>query len=260
MFICITMLACGNQNDVTGNDDSKVLATIGGDSVTEAYLAAFLNSKDLSQLSEQQKKQGLDALINQLSLANQAAKDGLTMTQQQVFEIELAKQRILAQLAIEQHLAANPISEDDIQAEYKRITGELKGEEYHVRHLLFQDEVQALQTLDQITTGADYVAVESVYLRENAQVKNVGDIGWVNIMQVPEVFRSPLQSMPPGSVHPKTLVSQFGVHILYLENKRPLHIPELEKVEAGIRKTLTQKKISRFEQLSVIKAKAKIVK
>lgn len=260
LIILLSLLACGKQTDVAIKDDSKVLAAVGDYQVTEAYLAAFLSSQGLTQATDQQRAQGLDAIVKQLSLAHQANKDGLRLTQQQAFEIEQTKHRALAQAAIEKHLVANPISDADIQGEYQRITGELKGEEFHVRHLLFQDEVEALQVLDQINAGKGYAAAEAVYLAANPQVKNVGDIGWVNIMQVPEIFKAPLQSMPVASVHSNTLVSQYGVHVLYLENKRPLLAPEFDTVEAGIRKALRQQKIDRYQQLVVIKAKAKIVK
>ena len=263
LFLCLillTLVACNKQADVSIKDDSKVLATVGEHNITEAYLAAFLSSQGMAQATDQQKAQGLDAVVKQLSLAQLAKKAGLTLTQQQAFEIEQAKHRALAQAAIKLHLAENPITAADIQAEYQRITEALQGEEFHVRHLLFEDEVEALSVLDQIKAGESYKNAEAAYLLVNSQVKNVGDIGWVNIMQVPEVFRAPLQSMQPGTTHPRTLISQYGVHVLYLEDKRPLIAPALETVEAGIRQTLKKQKIDRYQQLAVIKAKAKIVK
>ena len=259
LTILLSLGACKQSTDAAIKDDSKVLATIGDYQVTDAYLTAFLSTQGMPQPTEQQLTQGLDAVIKQMSLVHQAKQAGLTLTQQQLFEIEQAKHRALAQAAINQHLASNPISDADIQAEYQRITEELKGEEYHVRHLLFEDEVKALGVLDQIQAGESYENAEAGYLLANPQVKNVGDIGWVNIMQVPEVFRLPLRSMQAGSVHSRTLVSQFGVHVLYLEGKRPLVAPALETVEAGIRQTLRQRKVDRYQQLAVIKAKAKVV-
>ena len=260
LSVLLSLLACKQSTDVAIKDNSQVLATVGDYEITEAYLTAFLTSQGMAQATEQQQTQGLDVLIKQMSLAHLAKQAGLTITQQQGFEIEQAKHRALAQVAVNQHLANNPISDADIQAEYRRITEELKGEEYHVRHLLFEDEVEALGVLDQIKAGESYENAETAYLLAYPQVKNVGDIGWVNIMQVPEVFRLPLRSMPTGSVHPRTLVSQFGVHVLFLEDKRPLVAPALETVEAGIRQTLRQRKVDRYQQLAVIKAKAKVIK
>jgi len=259
LIIILLISACGHQSNDLVVDDSKVLVTVGEYQVKEAYLAAFLKSNGVEQANDDQKKQGLDTVVKQLSLAHQAKKNGLKLTQQQAFVIEQAKQQALAQVAIDKHLADNPITDVDIQLEYKRITDELKGEEFHVRHLLYQDETEALEALDKINAGDSYLTIEAEYLSINPQVKNVGDIGWVNVMQVPEVFRAPLQSMAVDSIHPNTLISQYGVHVLFLENKRPLVAPGLDKVEVGIRQTLRQKKIERYQQLAVIKAKVKVV-
>lgn len=253
----LSLQACNNSEQNQINDDSKVLAGVGDVIITEAYLAAFLSSQGVQQPNEQQKAQGLDVLVKQASLAQLAKKSGIGLSQQHSFEIQQAKQRALAQAAIDQHLADNPISDADIKAEYQRIVDELDDKQYHVRHLLFQDESQALETLDQIKVDHNYSAAEAAYLSAHAGVKNVGDIGWVNIMQVPEVFRGPLQNMQAGTTHPKTLVSQYGVHVLHLEAVRPLVKPEITAVEAGIRQTLKQRKIDRYQQLAVIKAKAK---
>jgi len=264
LVIFLTLLACNESADTSIKDESKVLATVGDFHITEDYLTAFLNSRGVDQVEDQQqnkqlRSQGLDVLVKQVSLAHQAEKAGYQLTQQHAFEIQQAKQRALAQIAIEKHLSANPVTTADVEAEYQRTSEALKGEEYHVHHLLYADETEALDVLDQIKTSDNYLAAEADYLLAHPNVKNVGDIGWINIMQVPEVFRKPLQVMPINSTHPQTLVSQYGVHILYLEAKRPLVAPELETVEAGIRQSLRQQKIDRYQQLAVIKAKAKIV-
>lgn len=260
LIICLfSLLACNQTSDVDIKDDSKLLATVGDLRITEAYLNAFLTSSGVQQANEQQKSQALDVLVKQMSLAHQANQSGLELSLQQAFEIQHAKYRALAQAAIDKHVEDNPVLEADIKAEYLRITEAMQGDEYHVRHLLFTDEVKALEVLDQIKAGESYLVAEAAYLLDHPQVKNVGDIGWVNSMQVPEVFRQPLQSMATETTHPRALVSQFGVHVLYLEAKRPLVKPDLSVVEAGIRQTLIQKKIEKYRQLAVIKAKAKLV-
>ncbi len=261
LLALMSLVACNQlATDEVIVDDSKTLAEVGEYKVTEAYLSAFLYSKGLTQPTEQQQAQALEGLVKQLSLAHQANKSGLKLTQQQAFEIKQAKQLALAQVAIEQHLIENPITDEDLKTEYKRISDELKGEEFHVRHLLYQDEAEALQVLDEIKGSGDYLTAEKAYLLVNPSTKNVGNLGWVNIMQVPEVFRKPLQTMQADDFHPQTLISQYGVHILYLDGKRPLVAPDFSEVEAGIRQTLRQRKIDRYQQLMVIKSKAKVSK
>ncbi len=261
LFILIplcSLMACDQSAQSTLKDPSTPVAVVGDYQITEAYLNAYLTSQGLQQPTAEQSNQALDELIKQVALTHQAKVAGLQLPLVQSLLIEQAKHRALAQLAVEQHLLNNPVTEAQIEAEYQRITAELKGEEYRVSHLLFQDEAQAIQTLDQINAGQSYLTVESEYMLQHAQVKNVGDIGWVNLMQVPEAFRLPLQNMTEQTVFPEVLVSQFGAHVLYLADKRALQAPEFATVKPGIKKSLEQQVIDRYQQLAVIKAKVKV--
>ncbi len=258
LFFCL--MACQQKDSGSIEDTSEVVATVGEYEVTKAYLSAYLASQGLRQASTEQTAKALDDVVKQLALVEQARKMTLELSIDQQLMLEQAKHRSLAQAAIKKHLADHPVTEADMQAEYERITAELQGEEYHVRHLLFQDEAQAIQVLDKIKTGDDYLKEEATYLQANPQGRNVGDIGWVNIMQVPEVFREPLKIMTVDSVHPQTLVSQYGVHVLYLDDKRPLDAPGFEAVKVGVKQTLEQRKIDRYQQLAVIKSKVKVIR
>lgn len=259
ILLCLCLIACQQSTDNQVVDNSAVLATVGEDNITETYLDTYLLSQGIQEASNEQSKQALDELVQQFALANQAQKAGLTLNLQQQLSLDLAKKRSLAQAAIQKHLVENPVTEADMQAEYQRITAELAGVEYHVRHLLFQDEGQAIEVLDNIKAGSDYVTEEMTYLADNAQVRNVGDIGWVNLMQVPAAFRNPLKKMVVDSIHPHPLVSEFGVHVLYLDGKRALDAPNYETVKTGIKQTLEQKKVNRYRQLAVVKSRAKRV-
>ncbi len=261
LMLFFGLSAC--QDSGTGQaieDDSKVLATVGTYQVTQAYLNAYLQAKGVKQADQQQAAQALDEVIKMLSLGHQAEQSGMQLSLDQSLRIEQTRHRAMAQVAMEQYLLDKPVTEEDIKAEYQRVTAALQGQEYHVHHMLFNDEVPALSALDQLASGENYLAIEQQYLGGLESPKNVGDIGWVNIMQVPEVFRGPLQSLQAGQFHPTALQSQFGVHVLYLADKRPLTPPDYEAVKAGIKQSLEKEKLDRYQQLAVIKSKAKIVK
>ncbi|MCX7554541.1 peptidylprolyl isomerase [Marinicella sp. S1101] len=260
LLCCALLVACGQDVERATVDDSKVLAEVGDQPVTQAYLNAYLASQGMQSANAEQSAKALDALIKQMALAQMAEKSKIQLPLQQKLMLQQAKNRSLAQAAIKQNLLDNPVTEAEMRTEYERITKQLAGEEYHVRHLLYQDETQAIEVLNEIQGGADYITTEAAYLQANPNMRNVGDIGWVNIMQVPEVFREPLKTMATAAVYSRTLVSQYGVHVLYLEAKRDLVPPEFEAVKAGIMKTLEQKKSDRFQQLAVIKAKVKTSK
>ncbi len=257
LIAVLLLSACKDKTSITVNDTSAVLATVGEYDITQAYLDAYLASKGANEATDQQKAFALGELIKLVALANEARKSELKPSLDQYLRLEQLQHQVLAKAAVDNQLSNYPVTEAEILAEYEKTTAVITGDEYHVRHLLFQDESQAVAVLDQLNAGLDYLEAESAYLKNNPVGRNVGNIGWVNVMQVPEVFREPLKTMPIKTVYPKTLVSQFGVHVLYLAGKRPLLAPEFEEVKAGIKKTLEQRKIEKYEQLAVIKAKVK---
>lgn len=255
--VCLLTTAC--QQDTTWTDDSPVLARVGEVNISEQMVAAYLLNQGVAQPTDEQLTAALDALVKQQALVNQAHKAGLELSVLQRQSIELLKNQALAERMVNKHLQDNPVSDAEVKAEYARVTSELKGQEYHVRHLLYQDETQAIEALDTINEGVAYPVVEQMYLQQVGQVRNVGDIGWVNLKQVPESFRGPLQNLSAGQVHQQVVVSQFGVHVLYLEDKRELIAPDFETVREGIRKSLEDKAAERFKQLAQVKSKAVIL-
>jgi len=259
LFMVLILGAC-NNNESSLNDTSKVLVRVGETAITEKTLQAYMVNLGISQPNKAQLDQALDDLIKQQSLVHQAKKEGLSLSDEQRLSIKLLEGQALAQLAVQAYLASHPVSDADIKAEYNRITRELKGVEYKVHHLLFKDEVEALKVLDAITAGENYLQLEADYLSAHAAVQNVGDIGWVNVRQVPEAFHAPLEKLQPKNVYDQVVISKFGAHVLYLEDKRKVPLPVFENVKEGIRKTLEQKSIERYKQLAQIKAKVVVVK
>ncbi len=247
------------QSDKTEiEDSSRVLAHVGEKTVTEKYVAAFLFNRGVKEPTEAQFKQALDEVVKQQSLLLQAEKAGLALTTEQMLSIQQLKDQAMSQLAIQNHLANNPVSEEEVKAEYDRIVTELKGSEYKLRHMLYQDEVQALLALDEINAGKTYLDKEKEYLASIGPVQNVGDLGWVNIKQVPEPFHKPIQQMSDKQVHDQVVITQYGAHVIYLEAKRESAPPVYDEVKQGIRKTLEKKSTERYEQLAKVKAKVTV--
>ncbi len=253
-LILLLLAACADQTE-TINDDSRILVKVGDKPITEKYVQAYLFNRGVKDPSKEQIDQALDALIKQQALLQQAEKQSLQLSTEQQLSIQQLKDQAMSQLAMQAYLDKNPITDEAIKAEYDQIVTELQGAEFKVRHMLFQDEVQALEYLDKINEDNSYLDVEAEYLEVFSQVKNVGDIGWVNIKQVPDSFQEPLQQMSAGQVYNEIVISQFGAHVLFLEDKRDTDPPPFETVKAGIKKSLTIKAQNRYQQIALAKAK-----
>lgn len=259
-FIAFMLLAACQPNSSDIDDSSVVLVHVGDKPITIKYVEAYLFNRGVKNPSQDQIDQALELVIKQQSLLLQAEKAGLELTTDQKLSIQQLRDQAMSELAMQDYLSNNPVTEAEIKAEYDRIVGELKGVEFKVHHMLYQDEVQALMALDEINAGKPYLEKESEYLSAMGPAKNIGDLGWINIKQVPEPFQKPMQEMDAGQVHDKVLISQYGAHILYLAGKRNSAPPVFEEVKEGIRKSLENKAAERFEQLAKVKAKVTVRK
>lgn len=257
LLLSLSLLACNQSNDNKIADDSRVLLTVNNVPISEQAVQVFLQNQGIGKPSEAQLNQAVKQLTEQQLWLDYALKQTLQLDVQQQIGLQQLQDQIMVQQAVKHYLDSLSITEADLQAEYKRVTEEIKDQLFHVHHLLYRDEVDALQMLDKINAGLTFPEAESEYLQAHSDLQNVGDIGWVNLKQVPESFTAPLQDLKPETVYDKPIISQFGAHVLYLEAKKKSAPPKFEDAKAGIERSLQQKQLERFKQLLEAKANIK---
>jgi peptidyl-prolyl cis-trans isomerase C len=200
----------------------------------------------------------LDKLIEEVAMANIAAKKQLPMTREQMNSFKYLQLRALASNAKLDYLSNNKSSDEELKQEYNTVVEQTKGQEYHVHHLLYTDEIEAITVLDEIKTAEDFKAKEALYIEENPNKVNVGNLGWLNLLQLPKSFKEILPNMTENTVNQKVISSQFGAHIVYLEAIRETPAPAFEDVKGGIENSLKAKKLSKFAQLAKAKSRVSI--
>ena len=247
---------CNNQTDEL--PDSKTIAVVGDKIVTADMYQAFLQANGISNPDKALAKQAFDKLVDEVALANRAEQEKLTLTTLQLNTLKYLRIKSQANNAAMAYLKKNEVTQQEIEKEYNQANKNSGAVQYHVHHLLFKDEVEAIKQRDKLNSVSDYLAYEKTYLSSKSQSKNMGDLGWVNLTQLPKEFAKALKTAQEGQVLTDVVNSQFGAHIVYLEEKRPLQPPPLESVKAGIIKTLKAKKLSKYTQLARAKAHVKV--
>jgi peptidyl-prolyl cis-trans isomerase C len=249
----IFLISC-QQSQETQLPESKVLAVVGESAVTEDMFKAFLKANGVVNPSEEIAARALDQLIDEVAMANIAIKKELKLSAEQLNALNYLKIRAHSQNAQLDYVKANPISDEEIKAEYEGASAVTGGFEYKIHHMQFVDEVQAINVLEQITSGDDYLLQQAAYL-ETTTFKNVGELGWVNLKQLPESFAQSMLVAEKDQVLKDVVKSQFGAHVVYVEDIRPLTPPAFEDVKEGIISSLKAKKASKFKQLARAKSK-----
>jgi peptidyl-prolyl cis-trans isomerase C len=205
--------------------------------------------------SPELRKRVKDELIQREVLLQEAAKRGIADRADVKFQIDAQRQNTIAGALVRDELAKHPITDAQVKAEYDKQKSAVGGQEYHARHILVEKEDEAKAIIDQLNKGAKFedLAKKS---KDPGSAERGGDLGW----NVPDGFVKPFSDamvkLAKGKYTDKPVQSQFGWHVIKLEDSRPVEFPPMDKVAPQIRETLQQQQVQAF--IAGLKAKAKI--
>ncbi|MDJ0656579.1 MAG: peptidyl-prolyl cis-trans isomerase [Xanthomonadales bacterium] len=219
-------------------DAQASLATVNGVRVTEAQLEAFMRLRRQNFADAAARQRSLAEYIDLMLLAREARATGLE-DDQTLAEIEVQRVSLLANKALTEFARAETITDEQLQSEYSRQIGVTGGREYLLHHIMVADENSAADILARLQEGVEFDLLAAAAAPELGE-GNAGEIGWVNLAQVPASFADPLSLMTRNSYAPRPIRSEYGWHVLYLKDFREFEPPEFEDVKEGIRSTLAR--------------------
>jgi len=240
---------------------AKQIASVDGQAITEEQLNQFVTllveqgAQDSPELREQVKQE----MIHRLVAVKAAQKAGLDKRPNVQQELELARQGILVRALIADHLDKNPIDDKKLQAEYDKIkAAQPERKEYKVRHILVEEQKQAEDLLAQIKAKkisfADAAGKHSI---DPGSGKNGGDLGWGPASNYVPEFAQAVESLKKGATVEQPVQSQFGWHIIQVEDDRPVEFPALDDVKPQLEEMMRQQQVVEFQQKLVEDANIK---
>lgn len=196
-----------------------------------------------------------DELINREILIQEADKLGLGSQADVKSQVEIARQSILIRALVADYLKKNPVKDADIKAEYDRFKAQASDKEYHARHILVEKEEDAKAIIVKLKAGAKFedLAKQS---KDPGSAANGGDLDWAAPAAFVKPFSDAMTSLQKGQLYDTPVKTQFGYHVIRLDDVRAAKIPTLEEVKPQIAEGLQQKKLQAFQQQ--LRAKAKI--
>lgn len=196
-----------------------------------------------------------DELINREVLAQEADRQGISARPEIKNQIDLARQSIVIRALAQEYLAKNPVKEDEMKAEYDKFKATQSGKEYHARHILVEKEDEAKAIIAKLKGGAKFeeLAAQS---KDQGSAKQGGDLGWAPPDAFVKPFSDAMVGLKAGEITQTPVQSQFGYHVIKLEETRDAQMPGFEEVKGQIAESLQQRKLQTFQQ--DLKKKAKI--
>lgn len=205
--------------------------------------------------SEELRAAVREELIRREVLTQAATKQGVDKKSQVQGQMELARQGVLIGAYLNDYVQANPVSAADIQKEYEAIKARLGDKEYKVRHVLVEKEDEAKAIIDKLKKGEkfDELAKQS---KDPGSKDRGGDLGWANRAAYVKPFSDAMSLLEKGKYTQAPVKSDFGWHVIQLDDIRDLKGPDLEQVKPQLMQRMQQQMIQKL--VLDLRAKAKI--
>lgn len=233
------------------------LAVVNGKPVPSSR--ADLMVKQLStqgqQDSPQLRNMVKEELINREVLIQEADKRGLSNSADVKNQVEIARQSIVIRALVADYIKKNPVSDADIKAEYDKFKSQAGDKEYHARHILVEKEEDAKAVIAKLKGGAKFeeLAKQS---KDPGSAANGGDLDWAPPSAFVKPFSDAMVSLQKGQITDNPVKTQFGFHVIKLDDVRDAKIPPFEEVKPQIAESLQQQKLQAFQQ--DLRKKAKV--
>jgi peptidyl-prolyl cis-trans isomerase C len=208
---------------------------------------------DSPELREQIKQE----LINREVLAQEAKKQGVGLQPEVKEQIDMQSQLILIRGLIAEYTKKNPISDAAVKAEYDKAKADAANEkEYHARHILVDKEDEAKAIIAKLKSGEKFETLAK-QSKDTGSAENGGDLDWSSPKGYVPEFSDAMTKLQKGQITETPVKTQFGYHIIKLEDVRNAQIPSFDEVKDKIKQSLEQQKLLAYQQDLMKKAKIK---
>src|SRR6202162_4476625 len=172
-----------------------------------------------------------EELVNREVLAQPAAKRGLDRNPDIAAQMEMAKQAVLVRALFESEVKANPISDAQLQQQYEQFKSSMGTSEYKVKHILLDKEDDAKAIIAELNKGGDFAKLAKDKSKDPGSKDNGGDLDWGPSARYVKPFADAVTSMQKGQTSALPVKTDFGYHVIRLDDVRPLKVPPFAELK-----------------------------
>ena len=253
----LSLAACVSLALLAPLAQAQNVAIVNGKPVPKARVDALITqaTKQGQPKTPELEKQARDEVVMREMFMQEAEKRGLAASPDYKTQKEFARQTILIRELFEDQKKKNPVTDAEVQAEYDKFKSQATGTEYRARHILVEKEDDAKKLIAQIKGGAKFEDVAKKNSKDPGSAENGGDLDFAKPdAYVPE-FGQAMTKLKKGEMTQEPVKSQFGYHIIKLEDTREAQFPPLAEVTPQIKQRLEQQKLAKFRDEVRDKAK-----
>ena len=234
------------------------LAVVNGKAVPKARMDAMAQqmAKAGRPVTPDMEGQLKDEIIAREIFLQEAQKKGLDASEDYKTQLALARETILIRELFMDWQKKNPVTDEAIKAEYDKFVAANSGKEFKARHILVEKEADAKDIIARIKKGAKFEDIAKKQSKDPGSAVNGGDLDWANPRSYVPEFTEALLKLNKGQLTDTPVKSQFGYHVIRLDDVRQAELPKLEEVKPQIAQQLQQQMMAKYQD--ELRAKAKV--
>ncbi len=252
LLASLTTLASAEQ----AAKKDQLIATVNGVKITTSDMNTFFSSQPASE--RPRTPQGAVAeLINRELLKQEALKQKLDKEESFKKMLDAQRTNLLVNALLAKRIKDIDLSDKALKKEYDEKIKKADLTEYKARHILVKDKKAAEDIIKQLKDGADFQKLAKEK-STGPSANSGGDLGWFSAATMVPEFSAALKKMKKGQFSETPVKTQFGWHVILLEDSRKREAPPFDKVKPQLKQSLTSKAIHAYIDQLTRKADIKI--
>ena len=179
-------------------------------------------------------------------LAREAKKEGLDKTADVKTQMDLASQTVLVRAYVTDWVKKNPIPDSELHKEYDSIKSQIGDKEYKVRHILVKTEDQAKEIITELQKGAKFDELAKARSEDPGSKDKGGDLDWNAPANFVKPFGDAMKATPKGKFTPQPVQTQFGYHVILVEDVRDAKVPSFDEVKPQLQQRMQAQWLDKY--------------
>ena len=234
------------------------VAIVNGKAVPTARVEVLAKQIEASgrPVTDEVRAQLKEEVVLREIFMQEAQKRGVAALPEYKDQMELARQTILIRALFADYEKKNPVTDAEIQAEYDKFAASNGGKEYRARHILVEKEDEAKAIIASLKKGGKFEEIAKKQSKDPGSGANGGDLDWAAAASYVPEFSEAMVKLEKGQMTQEPVKTQFGWHIIRVDDVRSAELPKLEDIKPQIEQQMQQQKLAEFQKS--LREKAKI--
>lgn len=236
-------------------------AIVNGKPIPKAQLDKLVQKSNQPD-NPQVRDQAREMLVTRELILQEANNRGVAQKESVREQLEQSRMGILIAAVFEDYIDREGITEAELKAAYDQVKGQYAGKEYHVEHILVEKESDAKAIIAQLKAGGSFEQIAKEKSKDPGSAAKGGDLGWVSDQALVPEFSKAMVQLKKGQVTDKPVKSQYGWHIIKLDDSRDVKAPNIEEIKDQLKQMIVAdqnwQKAKFSEMMQKLRSKAKV--